>query len=231
MAHVEAGLRSFDPAMPEEINRRVTDTVSTLLFCPTRAAVANLRSEGVRRGVYRVGDVMLDAIRQHAAAARERPLPEGLRSGEYYLATLHRQENTDDPARLRAIVSTLAGLGRPVVLPLHPRTRSRLRQLRLRPGGALRLIAPVPYLDSLRWLSEARAVLTDSGGMQKEAFILGTPCVTLRRQTEWVETLEAGANRLAGADPGRIRSCVRQLERSPRRGERRCPAVRRRASR
>jgi UDP-N-acetylglucosamine 2-epimerase len=217
VAHVEAGLRSFDPAMPEEINRRLTDAVSTLLFCPTRAAVANLRAEGVRRGVHRVGDVMLDAVRQHAAAARVRPLPAGLEPGGYYLATLHRQENTDDPARLRAILETLAGLERPVVLPLHPRTRVRLRQLRLRPGGAIRLLAPVPYLDSLRLLSGARAVLTDSGGMQKEAFILGTPCITLRSQTEWVETLEAGANRLAGADPSRIRASVRQLERAPRR--------------
>jgi UDP-N-acetylglucosamine 2-epimerase len=217
VAHVEAGLRSFDPRMPEEINRRLTDAVSTLLFCPTRAAVANLRSEGVRRGVHRVGDVMLDAIRQHLGAARVRPLPEGLEPGSYYLATLHRQENTDDPARLRALVTTLAGLARPVVLPLHPRTRVRLRQLRLRPGGAIRLMAPVSYLDSLRLLLDARAVLTDSGGMQKEAFILGTPCVTLRRQTEWVETIEAGANRLAGADPRRIRACLRQVERAPRR--------------
>jgi len=217
VAHVEAGLRSFDPSMPEEVNRRLTDAVSSLLFCPTRAAVENLAAEGVRRGVHRVGDVMLDAVRQHAEAARRRALPPGLNPGEYYLATLHRQENTDDPARLRAIFTTLAALGRPVVLPLHPRTRVRLRQQRLRPDGAIRLLAPVPYLESLRLLADARALLTDSGGMQKEAFILGTPCVTLRRQTEWVETLEAGANRLAGADPRRIRACVRQLERAPRR--------------
>lgn len=217
VAHVEAGLRSFDPRMPEEVNRRLTDAVSTLLFCPTRAAVENLRAEGVRRGVYRVGDVMLDAVRQHAEAARSRPLPEGLEPGGYYLATLHRQENTDDPARLRSIFAALAELRRPVILPLHPRTRVRLRRLKLRPGGAVRLVAPVSYLESLRLLSDARAVLTDSGGVQKEAFILGTPCITLRRQTEWVETLEAGANRLAGADPRRIRTCVRQAERAPRR--------------
>jgi len=217
VAHVEAGLRSFDPAMPEEINRRVADAVSSLLFCPTRAAAQNLRAEGVRRGVYRVGDVMLDAVRQHAAAARRRPLPEGLEPGGYYLATLHRQENTDDPERLGAILETLEGLSRPVVLPLHPRTKARLAKLRLRPRGAIRLLAPAPYLGALRLLADARALLTDSGGMQKEAFILGTPCVTLRDRTEWVETVEAGANRLAGADPRRIRAGLRQLERAPRR--------------
>jgi UDP-GlcNAc3NAcA epimerase len=210
VAHVEAGLRSFDMAMPEEVNRRLTDHVSTLLFCPTTTAVANLRQEGVRRGVFRVGDVMMDAVRQHLERA-QRQAPSAA-AGSYYLATLHRQENADDPARLRAILGALDGLPHPVVFPAHPRTRARMEGLSLQPRGALRLRGPASYLEMLLLTSGARAVFTDSGGLQKEAFILGTPCVTLRDTTEWVETVEAGANRLAGADPARIRRAARALE-------------------
>jgi UDP-N-acetylglucosamine 2-epimerase len=213
VAHVEAGLRSFDFAMPEEINRRATDHLSTLLFCPTPTAVTNLRREGIRRGVHRVGDVMVDAVRQNLARARKR-VPDDLRLAprSYYLATLHRQENVDDPERLRALVGGLSRLPRPVLLPLHPRTRERMRRLRLRPAGALRIRPPAPYLAMLYLASRARAVLTDSGGLQKEAFILRTPCVTLRETTEWVETLEARANRLVGADSGKLLRAVASLE-------------------
>jgi UDP-GlcNAc3NAcA epimerase len=217
VAHVEAGLRSFDDRMPEEVNRKLTDHVSRLLFCPTPAAVRNLRREGITRGVHQVGDVMRDAVRQNLARARRaawsesRPAPRS-----FYLATLHRQENVDDPARLRALVGALASLERPTLLPIHPRTRDRLRRLGLRARGSLRLLPPLPYLDMLLLESRARAILTDSGGVQKEAFILGTPCVTLRDSTEWVETLKAGANRLAGADPDRIRRAVAAAERAPR---------------
>jgi UDP-N-acetylglucosamine 2-epimerase len=215
VAHVEAGLRSFDPAMPEEINRRLTDHVSRLLFCPTPAAVENLRAEGITRGVHRVGDVMMDAVRQNLARARRMPRPPGVPAARsYYLATLHRQENVDDPARLAAILRALQALPHPTVLPVHPRTRKAIGALGLRPGGRLRLRAPATYREMLLLESGARAVLTDSGGVQKEAFILGVPCVTLRDTTEWVETLESGANRLAGADAARIRRAVRAIERA-----------------
>jgi len=214
VAHVEAGLRSFDARMPEEINRRVADHVSRLLFCPTPTAVRNLRAEGVRRGVHRVGDVMMDAVRQNLARARRlvpaasRPAP-----GTYYLATLHRQENVDDPEILGRIVSVLERLERPVLLPLHPRTRERLRRLGRQLGGAVRVRPPAGYLEMLLLESRARAVLTDSGGVQKEAFIVGTPCITLRDRTEWVETVRAGANRLVGTDPRRILAAVKAADR------------------
>jgi UDP-N-acetylglucosamine 2-epimerase len=215
VAHVEAGLRSFDPRMPEEINRRLTDHVSLLLFCPTPTAVANLRAEGITRGVHRVGDVMMDAVRQNLARARRaRPRQDAPEPRSYYLATLHRQENVDDPRRLAALLDALQSLPHPTILPVHPRTRKAIGALGFRAGPGLRLRAPATYLEMLMLESGARAVLTDSGGVQKEAFILGTPCVTLREATEWVETLAGGANRLAGADPARIRRAVREIERS-----------------
>jgi UDP-GlcNAc3NAcA epimerase len=212
IAHVEAGLRSFDMKMPEEVNRRLTDHVSTLLLCPTRAAVDNLRREGITRGVRRCGDVMMDAVLQNLARAEETARPEvSLPAGSYYLATVHRQENVDDDRRLRGILGALADLPLPTVLPLHPRTRKRVEALGLRTDRRLHLLRPAPYLEMLLLTRGARAVLTDSGGLQKEAFILGTPCVTLRESTEWVETLEAGANRLAGASPAKIRAAVRRI--------------------
>jgi UDP-N-acetylglucosamine 2-epimerase len=213
VAHVEAGLRSFDPGMPEEVNRRLTDHVSRLLFCPTPAAVKNLRREGLRRGVHRVGDVMMDAVVQNLARARRRGPGVPLAPGTYYLATLHRQENVDDPRRLAAVVRALERLPLPTVWPVHPRTRRRLKAMGLAPGGSLRATPPVGYLDMLRLESAARAVFTDSGGVQKEAFILGTPCVTLRTTTEWVETLRGGANRLVGTDPRLILGAARDIER------------------
>jgi len=213
VAHVEAGLRSFDPRMPEEINRRLTDHLSQLLFCPTPAAVANLRREGVRRGVCRVGDVMMDAVLLFAARAKRRSLrPFLVESGRFYFATIHRQENTDDPGRLASLVGALEGLPFPVLLPLHPRTRQRLNAARLHPGGAVRLLPPASYLDTLLLASNARMVLTDSGGLQKESFILRTPCLTLRETTEWIETLRNGANRLVGASRLRILAGVRAIE-------------------
>ena len=233
VAHVEAGLRSFDPHMPEEVNRRLTDHVSTLLFCPTTAAVANLRREGITRGVSRVGDVMKDAIEQNLARARRRSLLPGIpERGSYYLATLHRQENVDDRARLRAILTALERLPRPVIWPVHPRARRQMDQWGLRPRGAIRMMTPVGYLDMLRLEDGARAVLTDSGGVQKEAFLLGRPCLTLRETTEWVETVAAGMNQLVGADPERIRRAVAGLERDgrPRRRARGTPYGRGRAA-
>ena len=213
VAHVEAGLRSFDLRMPEEINRRLTDHVSALLLCPTPTAVRNLAREGITRGVHRVGDVMADAVRAYLPRARRRPRLAGVRPSAYYLATLHRQENADDPERLAGVLDALSTLRHPTVLPLHPRTAQRLDAHALKPGGLVRLVPPQPYLEMLRLQAEARAVLTDSGGMQKEAYLLGTPCITLRETTEWVETLRGGANRLVGADPRRIARAVAAIER------------------
>lgn len=216
VAHVEAGLRSFEMAMPEEINRRLTDHVSRLLFCPTKTAVLNLGREGITKGVSRVGDVMVDALQQNLPRARRQArLPDGFERRGYYLATLHRQENVDDPDRLKAILGTLERLPHPVLLPLHPRTRERLARMGFRPKGAVRLHRPASYLEMLLLESQARVVLTDSGGVQKEAFILGTPCITLREQTEWVETVAAGANVLVGASPTRILRAVRAFEATP----------------
>jgi UDP-N-acetylglucosamine 2-epimerase len=212
IAHVEAGLRSFDLRMPEEVNRRLTDHVSQLLLCPTRAAVENLRREGLTQGVSLVGDVMMDAVLENVKRAPVATRP----PRSYYLATLHRQENVDDDTRLTAILDTLASLPYQTVLPLHPRTRKRVEALRLSARGGLQLVKPAAYLEMLRLTSDARAVLTDSGGLQKEAFILGTPCITLRETTEWIETVEACANRLAGASPAKIRRAVREVERGPR---------------
>lgn len=209
LAHVEAGLRSFDRRMPEEVNRIVTDRLSTLLFCPTPTAVGQLRHEGITDGVFLTGDVMLDATRHFAdLAAERRPLRQwpGLAPGGYYLATIHRAGNTDDPGRLAALFSALGRLDAPVVLPLHPRTRARMQGIDVPP--TVRLLPPQGYLAMLTLLGNARRVLTDSGGVQKEALWLGVPCVTLRDETEWVETLAGGWNRLAGADPERIVAAV-----------------------
>lgn len=207
VAHIEAGLRSFNRRMPEEINRVVADHVSDLLFCPSAVAVAHLRAEGITRGVHEVGDVMADALAPLSARARERSTilaRLGLRARNYLLATLHRAENTDDASRLRDIVDALNTLGEPVVLPLHPRTRGCLERIGAQLESHIAVIDPLGYLDMLQLTQHARLVLTDSGGLQKEAYWLGIPCVTLRDETEWVETVDAGWNILVGADRERI---------------------------
>lgn len=212
VAHVEAGLRSFDRAMPEEQNRVVTDHVSSLLFCPTRTAVRNLAAEGVTRGVHLVGDVMADVLAATADRARRHsPVLEelGLKARGYVLATVHRAANTDDRARLAGILAAIEGLGETVVFPMHPRTRAAADAIGWSPRGHVRVIEPRGYLDMVRLEASARVILTDSGGVQKEAYWLGVPCVTLRDETEWVETLEGGWNVLAGAEPGRIIECAR----------------------
>jgi UDP-N-acetylglucosamine 2-epimerase (non-hydrolysing) len=211
VAHVEAGLRSFDGRMPEEINRRLTDHASQLLFCPTPRSVANLRAEGIRRGVHRTGDVTVDAVRAHLPRAMRGPRMAGTEPGAYYVATLHRQENVDDGDRLASLAAALGSLPRPVVFAVHPRTRRRMAALGLRVHANVRLVPPQPYLAMLRLVKEARAVLTDSGGLQKEAFILGTPCVTLRDSTEWTESVDSGANVLA-TRPRRIRAALARFE-------------------
>ena len=207
VAHVEAGLRSFNRRMPEEINRVVADCVSSLLFCPTRVAVANLAREGITRGVHNVGDVMYDSVLFNAALAAKRSnvlSALSLTPKSYFLATIHRAENTDEPNRLSEILAALASAGAPVILPVHPRTRKVMRSQGLAAAENVRITEPASYLDTLVLEKNARAVLTDSGGMQKEAYFFDVPCVTLREETEWIELVEAGVNRLAGSDRQRI---------------------------
>ena len=215
LAHVEAGLRSFDRRMPEEVNRLVADHLSEWLFCPTETARRNLEREGVSHGLI-VGDVMLDLLLE---SVRRLPAPEpglaahGVTPGSYYLATIHRAGNTDDAARLRAIVEGLRALDRPTILPLHPRTRAALDGLGLLPltnAGLLRLVEPLGYLDMLQLERHAAAIVTDSGGVQKEAYFLGVPCVTVRDETEWIETTEDGWNVLVGADQVELAEAVRR---------------------
>jgi UDP-N-acetylglucosamine 2-epimerase len=206
VAHVEAGLRSFNRSMPEEINRVVVDHLSDLLLCPTDAAVRNLSSEGIVTGVSLVGDVMLDTARFFAENTDARPVLERheVERGGYYLATVHRASNSDDPERLGSIIRAFAALDLPVLWAVHPRTRKNIESFGL--GGLLgsarniRPMDPISYLDTVSLLKNAASLLTDSGGMQKEAYFFGVPCVTLREETEWVETVELGWNTLVGAD-------------------------------
>jgi UDP-N-acetylglucosamine 2-epimerase len=204
LAHVEAGLRSFDMRMPEEVNRVVCDRLSRLLLCPSQTAIANLAAEGITRGVELVGDVMVDLARVLGPVASERsayPGRLGLEPGAYALATIHRQANTAQPA-LGRLAAGLAAVAGPVVLPLHPRTRAALAQEGLLEAleARVRVLPPLGWLDFTALLRAARVCLTDSGGVQKEAYLHGVPCVTLRDTTEWVETLELGWNVLVGDD-------------------------------
>lgn len=222
--HVESGLRSFNRRMPEEVNRVVTDSISSILSCPTAAAVTNLKNEGFtniysegdllelgarlpavtpeRPLVVNTGDVMYDAVLYNLEIARHGQMPQGIRAGDdYILATVHRAENTDIPENLEGVLRGLGSLGRKVILPLHPRTKKTAARFglgRLLELPALHVIEPVGYLDMLRLMDNAALIVTDSGGVQKEAFILGKPCITLRDETEWLETVAAGWNVLVG---------------------------------
>ena len=217
LAHVEAGLRSFDKTMPEEQNRVVTDHLSDVLLCPTRQAVDNLAAEGITHGVHLVGDVMFDAGRMFAPLAEHRgaPAAHGLEPGGYLLVTIHRAAATDTPEALDAMVQVLASLGRPAIFPVHPRTRAKLqaggRWDALQDVPGLILAPPVGYLDFTSLLMGAQAVVTDSGGVQKEAYFHGVPCVTLRDTTEWVETVEGGFNTLTGMDPAKVQAALAEL--------------------
>jgi UDP-GlcNAc3NAcA epimerase len=221
VAHVEAGLRSFNRQMPEEHNRVLTDHTADLLFCPTQTAVDHLAAEGLTEGVHLTGDVMYDAVLYNSALAESRSdvLSQlGLTSGDYALATVHRPQNTDDQEALSAILHAFGELGVKIVIPAHPRTATALARFELKPPDNVRLIDAVGYLDMLTLEKHARLILTDSGGVQKEAFFFAVPCVTLREETEWVETVDAGWNVLTGADQGRILAAAQLLfESVPRR--------------
>ena len=211
-AHIEAGLRSYRRGMPEEINRIVADHLSDLLFCPTILAVENLGKEGLAAKAVLTGDVMYDASIGYREAAERRggALADQWRAGEFALATVHRAENTDDPNRLREILDALEEISTrmcPVVWPVHPRTKNRLREMG-RNAGAVKMIEPLSYFDMLLMESRSRFILTDSGGVQKEAYFFRVPCITLRDETEWVETLENHCNVLTGADAAAIRNAA-----------------------
>jgi UDP-N-acetylglucosamine 2-epimerase len=218
VAHVEAGLRSFNRRMPEEVNRVLTDHVSTWLFAPSEASAALLGREGLTHGVHVVGDIMRDAVDEHLPRARARAsvvhrlslAPRG-----FVAATIHRAENTDDRDRLSALVEALGALNQPVVLPLHPRTANRLAEFRISVPASVSVVEPLGYLDMLALVASAACIATDSGGLQKEAFYAGTPCITLRSETEWTETVDAGWNVLCQPTPEALRAAVLHMS-SPR---------------
>jgi UDP-GlcNAc3NAcA epimerase len=228
VSHVEAGLRSYNQAMPEEINRLLTDHLSTFLFCPTDRAVRNLLKEGIKDGrtriVKNVGDVMYDSILYYSKIAEKKstilydlnlvnPRSE-IRIFKYYLATLHRAENTNDPKRLKSILEALNKIGKktPTVLPLHPRTKKLMEVYHFsRRFRNIQFIEPVSYFDMLELEKNAKAILTDSGGIQKEAYWFRVPCLTLREETEWVETVRSGWNELVGTEPKNIIRAVHHL--------------------
>ncbi|HOP07595.1 MAG TPA: UDP-N-acetylglucosamine 2-epimerase (non-hydrolyzing) [candidate division Zixibacteria bacterium] len=222
VGHVEAGMRSFVKDMPEEINRRLSDHASDLLFCPTAAAVKNLKAEGIKKNLIRSGDLMFELLHRRRATIKKnnRPLKKhGLQPGQYLFMTVHRAANVDCRDNLEKLLAIIEQAPLPILLPLHPRTRARLGRFRLlkRLERCDRVVLerPMSYLDTLTAAACAQAVLTDSGGLQKEALFLGTPVLTLRDETEWVETLHQG-NRLVGLDPDKILRSLRRLPKVPR---------------
>jgi UDP-N-acetylglucosamine 2-epimerase len=207
VVHVEAGERSFDRRMPEEINRLVADQLSSAYFCVSQTAVKQLAAEGIMKNVFWVGDVMLDANLVNRPLARQKSTvlsTLGLASGQFALVTVHRAANTDDPARLANIVKALSNVGETVVFPVHPRTRSALAKLDVQFGDNVRLIEPVGYYDMMVLEENARIIATDSGGVQREAYFMQKPCITLRDETEWTETVQVGWNKLVGVDVDHI---------------------------
>ncbi|MGB3423194.1 MAG: UDP-N-acetylglucosamine 2-epimerase (non-hydrolyzing) [Castellaniella sp.] len=215
VAHIEAGLRSFNRRMPEEINRLLTDHVADLLFAPTQRALRNLQKEGIADSkIHVVGDVMYDAALFYKSLARKPAWFDALKVGDFALCTIHRAENTDDPDRMRGILAGLAESPLPVVLPLHPRTRKQLAQFHLSLPDTIRVVDPVGYLEMVWLESHCHLVVTDSGGVQKEAYFHGKYCVTLRDETEWVELVDVGVNTLVGAHENYIATAISQLDRS-----------------
>lgn len=217
IAHVEAGLRSFDRCMPEELNRVVTDHISDILFCPTKTAVKNLKKEGITKGVFIVGDVMADALEYNRKIATEKSTileDLDLKSKEFMVATVHRASNTDRIENLSSIVEAFCETTDTIVFPVHPRTEKYLKQYSLwdQLCSFVKVIPPVGYLDMIRLMVNSTKILTDSGGVQKEAYMLGIPCITMRESTEWIETVEDGWNVLVGADYQKIRDSIKNFE-------------------
>ncbi len=217
LVHIEAGLRSFNMRMPEEVNRIIVDRISNLLFCPSDLAMNNLRNEGITHGIHWVGDVMFDAVRIYGDVAIESAQIDRLADtpDNFVLATVHRAENTDDPIRLREIFRALSDIAvdTEVILPLHPRTQNILKQAGLEDfTSKLNMTEPLSYTEMLVLEKGARAILTDSGGIQKEAYFHGTPCITLRDETEWIETVDLGWNRIVGADHASILDAWRNID-------------------
>ena len=214
LAHIESGERSFNKRMPEEINCLVADRLADVLFCITRTAVRQLADEGITGNVHYTGDVTLDALYQNLPVSRQRSdilSRLDLSTDGYLLATVHRAGNTDNPHNLRGIVAAFNASSEPVIFPVHPRTRGAIDRLGLTFRPHVRPIEPVGYLDMLALESNARVILTDSGGVQREAYFLSIPCITLRDETGLMETVRAGWNRLAGTDPDRILAALREL--------------------
>ncbi|HMN62570.1 MAG TPA: UDP-N-acetylglucosamine 2-epimerase (non-hydrolyzing) [Anaerolinea sp.] len=206
--HIEAGERSFDRRMPEEINRLVADRLSDVFFCVSKTAVHHLKADGIETGVFWVGDVMLDAMLANHSLANEKSQvlqQQQLESKSYALMTVHRAANTDDPLRLAKIVEAVNSVSETVIFPAHPRTHKALQTAGLSFGQHVRVIEPVGYYDMMMLEENARLIATDSGGVQREAYFLGVPCITLRDETEWVETVEVGWNRLVGVEPEVVR--------------------------
>ncbi|MFA0823681.1 MAG: non-hydrolyzing UDP-N-acetylglucosamine 2-epimerase [Methanomethylovorans sp.] len=217
VAHVEAGLRSFDRTMPEEVNRIITDHLSNLLFCPTDAAVINLKKEGITSGVYNTGDVMVDALNYNLNISKEKSsilTDLKLEKKQYLVATLHRPANTNNCKNLSSIVDALCNSRWPIVFPMHPRTKKYLKEYGLwnKLCENVKVISPVGYLDMLSLMANSKKILTDSGGVQKEAYMLDVPCITMRENTEWVETVEDGWNVLVGADYEAITDAIDGFE-------------------
>lgn len=219
LAHVEAGLRSYNRKMAEEHNRVLTDHCADLLFCPTQTAIKNLMQEGINKGIHLVGDTMYDAVLQYSEIAERRSTiiqDMDLEYRGFILATVHRPYNTDNPVNLKAILSAFLEVNEAIVFPVHPRARRKISELdnidiKLS-QSKVRLIPPLGYLDMLCLEQSARLILTDSGGIQKEAYFFGTPCITLRRETEWTETVEAGWNVLVGASQEKILEMIGRHE-------------------
>jgi UDP-GlcNAc3NAcA epimerase len=215
VAHIEAGLRSYDWQMPVDINRVMPDHLSALLFCPAQAAVDNLAAESITKGVYIVGDVMFESLTLAKSIAKNRSTIHenlGLREKKYLLATIHRAENTDHPERLKKILESFSCIDQQIIFPVHPRTRKVISSFGLSVSqiSNLVMIDPVGYLDMIQLESSAEKILTDSGGIQKEAYWLGVPCITLRDRTEWIETISSGWNVLVGDDPAKLIEAVRK---------------------
>jgi len=214
VAHVEAGLRSYNHTMPEEINRVVADHISDLLFCPTETAVKNLKREGIRKGVFNTGDVMYDVLMANRKVANSKSHilnTLNLKIKTYLYATVHRAENTDNKENLKNILEAFGESSETIVLPTHPRTQKMIKKFRIKILKNIKAIDPLSYLDSLQLQANAKKVLTDSGGVQKEAYILKVPCITLRKETEWVETVEDGWNVLVGSNKVKIIKAIKEF--------------------